>query len=200
MTLAQIRQNLIFIRDNIKLLDALITSLKASVPKSTLSKTSTSSLTKFRDTMADFHDTASKSYEKLDLRFKKAVELYESTVIHFGEEPKISPDEFFGIFANFISSYSMAKAENEAAILKEEELKKREAERQVIIIRFYSKERQSQRLKKSTLNTLTSTEADHGGLDDLISSIRSGKAFKGPRSASTVRRRQPTEKKEKLKC
>ena len=125
-----------FIRDNLKLLDNLNTALKPNSSNIALAKTSASSLSKFRDTMTDFNESASKSYEKLEARFKKALELYEITVLHFGEEPKISPDEFFGIFANFTSSYTMAKAENEAAIMKEEELKKREAERLVIFLLF----------------------------------------------------------------
>jgi hypothetical protein len=127
VTLSQIRQNLKFIRDNLKLLDTLLTSLKISVPKSALSKTSNSSLSKFRDAMTDFQESASESYKKLESRFAKSIELYEAAVVHFGEEPTIPPDEFFGIFAQFVSSYNMAKAENEAAIQKEEELKKREA-------------------------------------------------------------------------
>ena len=198
VTLSQIRQNLKFIRDNLKLLYTLLTVLKTSAPKSILSKTSNSSLSKFRDTMTDFHESASKSYEKLDTRFTKAIELYEAAVIHFGEEPKISPDEFFGIFAQFVSSYNMAKAENEAAVLKEEELKRREAAIQVFYVLNLSQERQNQRSRqKSGIAALTSNDGDQGGLDDLISSIRSGKAFKGPRSASTARR---TNIKNKASC
>ena len=137
VTLAQIRQNMIFIRDNLKLLDKLINDLKAPLSgKSSLAKTSTSSLSKFKDSMSDFYESATLSYEKLDYRFKKALELYESAVIHFGEEPKISPDEFFGIFAAFITCYATAKSENETARLKEEESKKREAERTVICMIF----------------------------------------------------------------
>ncbi len=82
--------------------------------------------------MGHFHSNASTAYEKLDKRFKNAQTLYESAVHLFGEDVKtMSPDEFFGIFWNFCVAYNTAKSENELAIQKEEEQRKREAERKV---------------------------------------------------------------------
>jgi dishevelled associated activator of morphogenesis len=99
---------------------------------SLLSTASSSRNTKFRQVMGHFHSNASTAYEKLDKRFKNAQTLYESAVHLFGEDVKtMSPDEFFGIFWNFCVAYNTAKSENELAIQKEEEQRKREAERKV---------------------------------------------------------------------
>ena len=153
VTLAQIRVNLIAIRDNVKKLESLLQVLEAGPPSptkdakvtennkrssigSTFSNMSVSNA-KFRDVMRQFHGVASGTYEKLDARFKKAESQYEKAVLLYGEDSRtMTPDEFFGIFWNFCVSFNAAKDENEAAIQKEEELKKREADRKVIPLRI----------------------------------------------------------------
>ena len=115
------------------MLKCLLESLEASSPsKNTNNKRGSSSSNTFRDVMGKFYSSSEAMYEKLDARFKKAQASFEKAVSLFGEDPKImGPDEFFGIFWGFCAAYQSSKAENLAAIKKEEELKKREAERKV---------------------------------------------------------------------
>lgn len=134
VTIAQIRMGLVSIRDSLKgiqdLLGLIDKGKSASNKKTTPQGVFYSN--KFQEIMQSFYDKSYKIYEKLDQRFKKAEADYEKAVVLYGEDPKTSsPEEFFGIFAKFNSAYVAAKQENEAAIAKEIELKKREEAQKV---------------------------------------------------------------------
>ena len=141
---------------------------------------------KFKEVMKKFQSSAAAAYEKLDSRFKRAEESYEKAVTLYGEDVKtMAPDEFFGIFWTFYTGFTTAKTENETAIQKEEELRKREAEK---------KEREDKRKQKREGMVLPKDKVvgdQQGGLDDLISAIRSGKAFGEPRG-NTLRKKPGT--------
>ena len=125
------------IRDNLKSLKVLLDSIQpkeshSPVKDKRISGSSFSTSSKFKETMTEFHDVVKTTYEKLDSRFKEAESLYQSAVVFYGEDPKLTPpDEFFGVFWGFCCAFSKAKSENIEAIQRLNELKKREAERKV---------------------------------------------------------------------
>lgn len=142
--------------------------------------------------MTDFFKTSSLLFKATEEKFKQAEKEYEQVVLMFGEDFKtLSPEEFFGIFSKFIATFSLAKKENSDAILKKIAEQKKEADIKVWFSKEYlinSKEREDRKKKKNapkaSNNAAASagkgaTQKDEGGLDDLISAIRSGKAFGG---------------------
>jgi hypothetical protein len=78
----------------------------------------------FVDRLEGFIASAKKKYDTLEALLKEAEEQFDKAVKLYGEDPKITPEEFFGIFSQFITRYKDATKENE-----EEEKKKREKER-----------------------------------------------------------------------
>ena len=84
--------------------------------------------------MTTFIETAEAKYTKLDNLFKTAEKDYETAVLLYGEDAKtMFPDEFFGIFSKFVQSFLQAKAENEAALQKEKDEQKKEADKKVLL-------------------------------------------------------------------
>jgi hypothetical protein len=78
----------------------------------------------FVDRLEGFIAGAKKKYETLEALLKEAEEQFNKSVKLYGEDPKITPEEFFGIFSQFVTRYKDATKENE-----DEEKKRREKER-----------------------------------------------------------------------
>ncbi|KAH6581690.1 hypothetical protein BASA60_002277 [Batrachochytrium salamandrivorans] len=211
VTIAQIRQCLIMIRDNLKVLEDLLKIMEkenvkekvkekqvverkksnASMLSTASSATSEKLNVKLETIMATFHAKATKIYTNLDERFKIAEAGFEKAVNLYGEDPKnATPEEFFGTFSKFTLAFLAAKADNETAVAKERELKKREEAKKATEDR--------RRKKKEDVGGKSSMAEKDGGLDDLISAIRTGKAFGGgsdpnPAPAPRQRRAHPRE-------
>ncbi|KND03814.1 uncharacterized protein SPPG_01270 [Spizellomyces punctatus DAOM BR117] len=180
VTIPQIRQTLMTLRQNIQQLKQLLEAMDKDEQKdkrlSSGSELSNSSSSKFREVMGQFYEEADKAYVSLDERFKVTEKKYESAVTLYGEDPKtITPEEFFGIFWQFCQGFTQAKLDNEMAIQKAIEEEKKEKEK---------RDREDRRRKKreAVPGSKEGTKAggehqDQGGLDDLISAIRTGKAF-----------------------
>ncbi|KAJ3253672.1 hypothetical protein HK103_000398 [Boothiomyces macroporosus] len=195
-----IRTALVTIRDNLKALKGLLDSMEEEAKAkgidkkpssgSTFSNASASSTVltnKFRDVMQSFYEECEKIYENLDTKFKTTEKEFESAVLLYGEEPKnMTPEEFFGIFAKFTQAFIAAKIDNETAIAKELQEKKREE----------AKKDQEEKMRKKKEDAQSPTKGPptekEGGLDDLISSIRTGKAF-GNSDAGSGRQRRMKE-------
>jgi hypothetical protein len=169
-----IRSALVTIRDQLKGLKILLEEMEAEAGNPTSApivhkRTSGSNSygVKFTETMGVFYKETLSIYESLDDKFKKAEKDFEKAVSFYGEDPKsMTPEEFFGIFSKFCASYLTAKQENEAALAKEiSDRKREEAKRD---------QEEARKKKKEEAPRQTNKE---GGLDDLISSIRTGKAF-----------------------
>lgn len=196
----QIRMALVTIRDNLKtlkvLLDAMeaedggfgvkqiknkpsITSLASEQSSVSQASNNTAALnSKFREEMTSFFSIAQATYDTLDSKFKAADKEFETACILYAEEPKTTtPEDFFGIFSKFIQGYKAAKLDNEAASQKDIQEKKREEAKKTAAEKIDAKKRE-----KSEMNLASAAggkEVGLGGLDDLISSIRTGKAFQG---------------------
>lgn len=91
----------------------------------------------FTKWMTEFCASCDLAYKNFDQKFKHAEKEYELAVVLYGEEVKtMTPDEFFGVFSKFVSSYQAAKFENEAEVLKELDAKKKETDKIVFIDSF----------------------------------------------------------------
>ncbi|EGF79568.1 hypothetical protein BATDEDRAFT_89642 [Batrachochytrium dendrobatidis JAM81] len=206
VTTAQIRQSLIQIRDNLKVVVDLLDILEkentkkenqtvekkkstSSILSSTSSTTSAQLNVKLESIMRSFHAKSTKIYTDLDERFKVAEKDFEKALLLYGEDVKnATPEEFFGTFAKFTSAYLAAKSDNETAVAKERELKKREEAKKA--------SEDKRRKKREDGGEKSNMASKDGGLDDLISAIRTGKAFgngtdTAPPPASRQRRAQP---------
>ncbi|KAI8924051.1 hypothetical protein BC831DRAFT_467748 [Entophlyctis helioformis] len=213
VTVAQIRLSLITIRENLKGVEDLLETLskteksdkgpsgkepkdakekqvdKKASNSSMLSTTSAASASsaklggKFIDIMSAFYEQTKKVYDDLEERFKKAEKTYEEALALYGEDPKTAtPEDFFGTFAKFTQSVMAAKAENDQAAAKEVELRKREEA---------IKDREARKRNRKDTPTHKSNPAEKdGGLDDIISSIRTGKAFSNNDTPSAVPRQR----------
>jgi hypothetical protein len=65
--------------------------------------------TTFVSVMSVFHDEAKKRYTELDDLRKDMQSSYDALVRFYGEDPgKMAPDEFFGIFSTFVTSWEVS--------------------------------------------------------------------------------------------
>ena len=130
----------------------------------------------------------------LDANLKESEANFESLVILYGEDPKTTtPEDFFGIFSSFRSAFMNAQLENEMAAAKAVEQEKKEAEKRNMEERR-KKKREGVALTGSTgvssggnKNAIGQNAGGSGGLDDLISAIKSGKAFNADFSSGRKR-------------
>ncbi|OBZ82301.1 Disheveled-associated activator of morphogenesis 1 [Choanephora cucurbitarum] len=90
-------------------------------------------LDKFASTMHKFYKQASSEFKRICMLSKKMEESYEQAVRFYGEDPKkTQPDEFFGIFKEFTTSWEKCSADSREHKLKQDRIekqKKREQER-----------------------------------------------------------------------
>ncbi|KAJ1560577.1 multicatalytic endopeptidase [Cladochytrium tenue] len=185
------RKVLITIRDNLKTIKALLARMEADE--------AAAGSAFFRE-MAGFYEVAQEQYEASDARFKEAEREYLRVLATYAEDAKTTPPEFFGTFFQFCQAYAGAVRENEMAVAKVREQEKKEAQK---------KSMEERRKKKKDLASrggggggTDASKAGAGaaggggsgaagaaggggssgadaGLDDLISAIRTGKAFGG---------------------
>ncbi|KAF9956390.1 hypothetical protein BGZ72_002808 [Mortierella alpina] len=133
---------------------------------------------RFYEVMHPFIESAEKEFAKAETAMKEMDVLYKDCVKFYGEEPAIMrPDEFFGIFKTFSSSFEKARDDNR---------KQRERDTQREKVRLAAKQRQEQiaakrnRLQVPDINGEGSTSDADGGSDDkgmmdsLLESLRNG--------------------------
>uniref|UniRef100_A0A8C6UPK4 Uncharacterized protein n=1 Tax=Neogobius melanostomus TaxID=47308 RepID=A0A8C6UPK4_9GOBI len=118
---------------------------------------------KFIPVVSQFITVATFSFSEVEESVTEAKELFAKSLKHFGEDPsKMQPDEFFGIFDSFMTSFSDAKQDNDNMIKRKEEEEKR-----ALMEATLKKERE----KKAK------DEHQGGEFDDLVSALRSGEVF-----------------------
>ena len=62
----------------------------------------------FAEMMTDFRDKALSKFEELEVRYTSMDVAYKDAVSFYGENPsEMKPDEFFGIFKTFTSSWEV---------------------------------------------------------------------------------------------
>ncbi|KAG5460954.1 MAG: hypothetical protein BJ554DRAFT_6934 [Olpidium bornovanus] len=169
VSIPALRQTLVHVRTGLKKIGTLLESSAAS-------KGGRKADDHFVPIMREFYLESEARCKALDESAKKAIAGFEQAVAAYAEDPKTAtPEEFFGIFCRFAQSFQQAAAENEAIIAKAaEEAKKEEQRRQ-------REEQRTKRKKEGEIavspTTAGSAAEQEGGFDDLISAIRSGKAF-----------------------
>uniref|UniRef100_A0A8C4F527 Disheveled-associated activator of morphogenesis 1 n=1 Tax=Dicentrarchus labrax TaxID=13489 RepID=A0A8C4F527_DICLA len=152
---------------NITLLHYLITILEKKYPKVLMFQEDLQNLWR---TLLQFITVASFSFSDVEDSLTEAKELFLRAVKHFGEDAsKMQPDEFFGIFDQFLQSFSEAQQENENMRKRKEE-EERRAKMEAQLKEQREKERKARKAKANG-------EDDGGEFDDLVSALRSGEVF-----------------------
>lgn len=124
---------------------------------------------KFVSVVSQFITVASFSFSEVEDLLAEAKDLFTKAVKHFGEEAnKIQPDEFFGIFDQFLQAVSEAKQENENMRKKKEE-EERRARMEAQLKEQRERERKMRKAKENS--------EEGGEFDDLVSALRSGEVF-----------------------
>eukprot|EP00064_Thunnus_orientalis_P005942 superscaffoldBa00000599_g5956 len=125
---------------------------------------------KFVSVVSQFITVASFSFSDVEDSLTEAKELFLRAVKLFGEDAsKMQPDEFFGIFDQFLQSFSEAQQENENMRKRKEE-EERRAKMEAQLKEQREKERKARKAKANG-------EDDGGEFDDLVSALRSGEVF-----------------------
>uniref|UniRef100_A0A674BHR5 Dishevelled associated activator of morphogenesis 1b n=1 Tax=Salmo trutta TaxID=8032 RepID=A0A674BHR5_SALTR len=125
---------------------------------------------KFVSVVSQFITVASFSFSDVEDSLTEAKELFLRAVKHFGEDAgKMQPDEFFGIFDQFLGSFAEARQENENMRRRKDE-EERRAKMETQLKEQREKERKARKAKASG-------EDDGGEFDDLVSALRSGEVF-----------------------
>uniref|UniRef100_A0A8C4NNX9 Disheveled-associated activator of morphogenesis 1 n=1 Tax=Dicentrarchus labrax TaxID=13489 RepID=A0A8C4NNX9_DICLA len=128
-------------------------------------QSSRSSANKFVSVVSQFITVASFSFSDVEESLTEAKELFGKALRHFGEDmSNMQPDEFFGIFDTFLTSFSEAKQDNDNMARRKEE-----EERRALMEAQLKKERE-QKARKAN-------EEEGGEFDDLVSALRSGEVF-----------------------
>uniref|UniRef100_A0A3B4XZC7 Dishevelled associated activator of morphogenesis 1b n=1 Tax=Seriola lalandi dorsalis TaxID=1841481 RepID=A0A3B4XZC7_SERLL len=125
---------------------------------------------KFVSVVSQFITVASFSFSDVEDSLTESKELFLRAVKHFGEDAsKMQPDEFFGIFDQFLQSFGEAQQENENMRKRKEE-EERRAKMEAQLKEQREKERKARKAKANG-------EDDGGEFDDLVSALRSGEVF-----------------------
>ncbi|XP_066551027.1 disheveled-associated activator of morphogenesis 1 isoform X1 [Amia ocellicauda] len=124
---------------------------------------------KFVSVVSQFITVASFSFSDVEDSLQEAKDLFCRAVKHFGEDAgKMQPDEFFGIFDQFLQSFSEAKQENENIRRRKEE-EERRAKMEAQLKEQRERERKARKAKENG--------EEDGEFDDLVSALRSGEVF-----------------------
>ncbi|KAJ9064183.1 hypothetical protein DSO57_1033058 [Entomophthora muscae] len=132
----------------------------------------------FGDVMREFYASASRSYSTLESRYEDMLKIYGTVVTAMGEDPQtMSPDEFFGVFKNFLVTFERCFKEVKAQDEKEIKAEKRRMEQE-------ARERAQQerlRVEEEANSAQTDSKSDDpdgvGAMDKLLESLRSGADF-----------------------
>ncbi|EMP30664.1 Disheveled-associated activator of morphogenesis 1 [Chelonia mydas] len=124
---------------------------------------------KFVSVVSQFITLASFGFSDVEDLLMEAKELFTKAVKYFGEDSsKMQPDEFFGIFDQFLQAVTEAKQENEN-LRKRKEEEERRARMEAQLKEQRERERKARKAKENS--------EEGGEFDDLVSALRSGEVF-----------------------
>ncbi|KAL5278203.1 DAAM2 family protein [Megaselia abdita] len=140
---------------------------------------------RFLPVMREFHAQASVRFAELEDQFQDMKTRFDRAVRLFGEDGSVlQPEEFFGIFDNFLVGFAEARQDNENFRRRQEEEEKRakqEAEMKKRTIERKSKDGLMSSVAKnlgfSKGNKEQKDNNKAGEFDDLISALRTGDVF-----------------------
>ncbi|XP_053331509.1 disheveled-associated activator of morphogenesis 1 isoform X2 [Spea bombifrons] len=124
---------------------------------------------KFVSVVSQFITVAGFSFSDVEDLQAEAKELFVKSAKHYGEEAnKMQPDEFFGMFDQFLQALSEAKQENENMRKRKEEEERR--------IRMEAQLKEQRERERKARKAKENGE-EEGEFDDLVSALRSGEVF-----------------------
>ncbi|XP_018583237.1 disheveled-associated activator of morphogenesis 1 isoform X2 [Scleropages formosus] len=124
---------------------------------------------KFVSVVSQFITVASFSFSDVEDSLQESKELFQKAVKHFGEDAaRMQPDEFFGIFDQFMQAFTEAKQENDNMQKRKEE-EERRARMEAQLKEQREKERKARKARENG--------EEDGEFDDLVSALRSGEVF-----------------------
>ncbi|XP_068110510.1 disheveled-associated activator of morphogenesis 1 isoform X2 [Hyperolius riggenbachi] len=125
---------------------------------------------KFVSVVSQFITVAGFSFSDVEDLLTESKELFVKAATHFGEETsKVQPDEFFGIFDQFLQALSEAKQENENMRKRKEEEERR--------IRMEAQLKEQRERERKARKAKENGGEEEGEFDDLVSALRSGEVF-----------------------
>ncbi|XP_053488765.1 disheveled-associated activator of morphogenesis 1 [Ictalurus furcatus] len=141
---------------------------------------------KFVSVVSQFITVAGFSFSEVEDSLQDAKETFQKVVKVFGEEPSSTqPDDFFGIFDQFLQAFAEAKQDNENM-----RKRKEEEERRALL----EAQRKEQREKERKARKAMENCEEDGEFDDLVSALRSGEVFdKDMSKMKRNRKRQTTQ-------
>lgn len=123
------------------------------------------------------------SFSDVEDTLQEAKDLFEKAVKHFGEDAaRMQPDEFFGIFDQFLQAFTEAKQDNENMQRRKEE-EERRARMEAQLKEQRERERKARKAKENN--------EEDGEFDDLVSALRSGEVFDKDLSKMKYNRKRP---------
>ncbi|KAI8145922.1 hypothetical protein BJV82DRAFT_535287 [Fennellomyces sp. T-0311] len=127
----------------------------------------------FAQTMVAFRDKALGKFEDLEVRYTSMDVAYKDAVSFYGENPgEMKPDEFFGIFKTFTSSWERAMSDNKAARKKLEQMER--AHRMETERRERVKAQRHRGVDTSDESGSAGTEEEKNIMDNLLDRLRAG--------------------------
>ncbi|KAG8449392.1 hypothetical protein GDO86_016153 [Hymenochirus boettgeri] len=124
---------------------------------------------KFISVVSQFITVAGFSFSDVEDLLTESKDLFVKSAKHFGEEAtKTQPDEFFGIFDQFLQALLEAKQENENMRKRKEEEERR--------IRMEAQLKEQRERERKARKAKENGE-EEGEFDDLVSALRSGEVF-----------------------
>ncbi|TRY94074.1 hypothetical protein DNTS_027309 [Danionella cerebrum] len=122
---------------------------------------------KFVSVVSQFITVAGFSFSDVEDSLQDAKDLFEKAVKHFGEDAtRMQPDEFFGIFDQFLQAFRVSLFINQITLKEQRE-----------------KERKTRKAKENC--------EEDGEFDDLVSALRSGEVFDKDLSKMKHNRKRP---------
>jgi len=158
VNIATVRSLMVMLRSSLKQTECLHKILKRKKARELEKQDEVIDEDNFVDRLEVFIEGAKKKFDTLEALLKEAEEQFNKSVKLYGEDPKITPEEFFGVFSQFITRYKDATKENE-----DEEKKKREKERKEMEKKLKIEKRkqlQEKKLKEKQLKEKQLTVVD----------------------------------------
>jgi len=128
---------------------------------------------RFPANMRVFVERSKNKFEELQVKYTSMEVAYKDVVSYFGEDPKSTkPDEFFGIFKTFISSFERARYDNKVQKERELVLQKRKEEIES------RKKKQKDKTSISVKEGITQDPSEEKYLmDNLLETLKDGKVL-----------------------
>ncbi|KAJ3334966.1 Dishevelled associated activator of morphogenesis 2 [Gonapodya sp. JEL0774] len=170
VSIPNVRQQLAAIREGIRTINE---ALAGPQPKSAQKSDH------FREIMTSFSTRAQSRFEDMTKKLEGAEKLFLELSTLYGEDPKtITSEEFLRIVWDFRQAFDAAKADNQAWIEHLIELERKERDKQEMEERKRAAREKRLKLESAALGKAAlGMNGPDGAIDDIISAIRTGKAF-----------------------